>query len=122
MRKLLILLFVLVFVENALALDTKVKADVQTAMKEYINDVIRAGLERLGSSRPLRIRVSAQDFEFIEVVGIAKSMKEYDGTWAFVADESINAGCIVETSAGEIDFQLDEAWERIKQNVVSIMK
>jgi flagellar biosynthesis/type III secretory pathway protein FliH len=49
-------------------------------------------------------------------------MKEYDGSWSFVQDETIRAGCVVETSSGEVDFRLDQAWERIKDNVVKVLR
>jgi len=54
-------------------------------------------------------------------MGIARMLKEYDGTWLFEADEGIKSGCVVETSAGVVDFQLDQAWERVAGNVVRVI-
>jgi flagellar biosynthesis/type III secretory pathway protein FliH len=56
--------------------------------------------------------------EFIEVVGVKKNLRGFDGTWNFESDPTIKSGCVVESSAGEIDFQLDKAWERIQTAVV----
>lgn len=87
---------------------------------EYIIKIVNEALEHAGTSIVQRVRVSPQDYEFIEVMGVRKLMTEYDGSWDFEADQSVRAGCIVETTAGEIDYQLDEAWERIKEQVVKV--
>ena len=34
------------------------------------------------------------------------------------ADESIHMGCILVTSAGEVDYDLEKGWERIRSQVV----
>ena len=37
---------------------------------ERIEAVIREGLSKLGAGKPLRIRISPKDMEFIEIVGL----------------------------------------------------
>ena len=39
--------------------------------------------------------------------------------WTFEPDESIHIGCVVVTAAGEVDFNLDKAWERIRKQALS---
>lgn len=85
---------------------------------EYIVPILNEALTLAKGAAVRKVRVSPQDMEFIEVVGVTKSLRAFDGTWAFEADATIKSGCVVETSAGEIDFQLDKAWERIQASVV----
>jgi len=89
---------------------------------EYVVKLIHDALSLCGAANIHKVRVSPEDLEFIEVLGVAKSFKEYDGSWAFVADDTIRAGCVVETSAGEVDHRLDTAWERVKDNVVKVLR
>lgn len=88
---------------------------------EYIVPVIREALGLSGTAQVKQVRVSAQDLEFIKLVGLQKAIKEFDGSWQFVADETVRNGCVVETSAGHIDFQLDPAWRRIRDKVVKVL-
>jgi len=89
---------------------------------EYIVPVLNEALTLAKGAAVRKVRVSPQDLEFIEVVGIEKKLKGFDGTWTFEGDTTIKSGCVVETSAGEIDFQLDRAWERIQESVVKAVK
>lgn len=89
---------------------------------EYIVKLVHEALEKTGTAIVHRVRVSPQDMEFIDVVGIRKLIKEYDGSWDFEADETVKSGCVVETSAGEIDYQLDAAWERICDQVMKVSR
>lgn len=116
----------LVVEKNAVqfALDVAEKVIFRTVEinPEYIATVIKEAIDLTGSGKIKRVRVSKDDFEFIEYAGIAKSLKEFDGSWAFEADEGIKAGCVVDTSAGEIDYQIDKSWERVKENVVKVIR
>ena len=87
---------------------------------EYIVNVVRDALSKVGSSTVHSIRVSSQDLEFINVLGVRTALKEFDGSWEFTADPAVKSGCVVECSSGEIDLRLDEAWERIRNNVVKV--
>jgi flagellar assembly protein FliH len=89
---------------------------------EYILPIIREALSKAGTANIIRVRVSPEDFEFIEVVGVRQVIQEKEGNWDFEADDTIRSGCVIDTSAGEIDFRLDEAFKRIADNVVRIAK
>ena len=89
---------------------------------EYIVEIIRDALSLSGGARVKKVKVSPQDMEFIEVLKVAQSIREFDGSWNFEADETIKAGCILESSAGSIDLQVDKAWERIRDKVLSLRK
>lgn len=105
-------------VDLSLAISGKVVGHAVEINPEYIQKVISDALAHAGGAAIKKVRVSPQDLEFIQVVGVAKQIKDCDGSWDFEADESIKTGCVVETSAGEVDFQLDAAWERIRENVL----
>ncbi len=89
---------------------------------EYIIPIINDALKKSGGASIRRVRVSPQDMEFIDIVGIEKQIKGYDGSWSFEADDTIRAGCIVDSSAGEVDFQLDKAWDRIRDHVLKVIR
>lgn len=88
---------------------------------EYIVDVVKEALKHLGGASIKGIRVSPADYEFINVVGVFKKLKEVNGSWEFSPDEEVKSGCVVDTSSGEIDFQIDAAWERIKEKVIKVI-
>lgn len=89
---------------------------------EYIVSILREGLELAATAVIKKIRVSPADLEFINVVGVREMLAEYEGAWEFVADDTIRAGCVIETSAGEVEFDLDSAWQRVKENIARIVR
>lgn len=89
---------------------------------EYLISLVNQAIEMSGTARINKVRVSPQDMEFIEVVGITKMLKGFDGSWTFEGDAAVRAGCVMETSAGTIDFQIDAAWERIKDQVLRAVR
>lgn len=102
----------------ALAIANKLVGYAVEVNPEYIVTLINQALGKAGGANILKVRVSPEDFEFIEVVGVAKNIKDYDGSWKFEADASVKSGCILDTGAGEVDFQLDRAMDRIKDAVL----
>jgi flagellar biosynthesis/type III secretory pathway protein FliH len=109
-------------IELSLQISRKVIDTAVEINPEYIIPILHKALE-LGSSGNIKIvRVSPQDLEFIELVGLKKTLCESTDTWEFKADSSIKAGCILESDAGEVDFNLDQIWNRIADQVVSIIK
>jgi flagellar assembly protein FliH len=87
---------------------------------EYILPLISEAIDKVGTASIKRVRVSPEDMEFINIIGIEKQLKEFDGSWVFEADTTIRSGCIVDTSAGEIDYQLENAWERVKEKILRV--
>ena len=104
----------------AIDISRKLIGEVVEIHPEYILEIIDEALKLTGAAAVYKVKVSIQDFEFLELSGASKRIQEFDGSWEFQADESISAGCIVETSAGEIDFQLEQAWERIASKVLEL--
>ena len=89
---------------------------------DYILDVIRQGLKSLGGSKPLKIRLSPQDFEFLEVVGVPLELSSEELGVEYVADEEIVFGCLIETDFGKADLQIDSMWEQIRQKLEELYK
>ena len=89
---------------------------------EYITEIVKEAISNSGAASIKKIRVSPEDLEFISLIGLEKRIKEFDGSWQFEPDSSINAGCVIESSAGEIDYQLDLAWERVKDSVMKVIR
>ncbi|MCB0353567.1 MAG: hypothetical protein KDD64_08590 [Bdellovibrionales bacterium] len=89
---------------------------------EYILEVVREAMSHVGTAHIKKVRVSPQDMEFVEVIGVRKMMSEFEGNWDFEADQTVHSGCVVDTSAGEIDLQFDKAWQRIKDQIVRFVR
>lgn len=107
---------------RAVDLSLKIAQKLMTAAvefnPEYIVHIMRDALKEAKTATIQLMRVSPQDLEFIQVVGLDKDA-EFSSI-QIVADETIRAGCVIETSAGHIDANLDEAFERIKEAVVKV--
>lgn len=108
-------------VELALAISRKLLTAAVEYNPEYIIHIVRQALEHVGGAKIGAIRVSPQDLEFIEVLGVKDLVREFEGI-TFKGDETIRAGCVVDTTAGEIDFRLDEAWNRVQENVIKVLR
>ena len=109
-------------VDLALQISKKLVDHAVEINPEYIVPIVREALNTAGGATVTRVRVSPQDMEFIEIVGAGAELKAADATWRFEKDESIQSGCVVDTSAGEVDFELDKAWARIQDSVVKAIR
>jgi len=106
----------------AIDIARKIIDDAVEINPEYIQKIVHEAIELSGSATIKKVRISPADMEFVEYINLKQKAKEFNGAWEFEADETIKAGCIVETSAGEIDFQIDKAWERVRDNVVKVIR
>ncbi len=101
----------------SLQIARKIVATTVEVKPDYILGVIRQALSELGAAKPVRIRVSLDDFEFLNVIGLPVELSTEELGVTYVADESIKSGCVVETDFGEVDMLLDRMWEEIKDNI-----
>lgn len=105
-------------VELAMRVANKLVGSVVNDHKQYVIDVIREALASVGKATINGIRVSPQSFELLGLDEYGEQVKIHgDQKLTFKPDESIRAGCIVETAAGESDFDLDRAWQRMYAKV-----
>jgi len=107
-------------VEFAVQVARKLVGTIVEINPEYVLEVIKEAVKLTGGATIKAIRVSPQDLEFLKMLAPEKQFKEFDGTWSFQGDDTIRAGCIIETSSGEVEFDLDKAWERIKDSVTKV--
>lgn len=98
---------------------------IRTAVEinpEYIMEIVQDAIGLTGTAVIRSIKVSPEDLEFIQLIGFDRALKEDDSGWDFVGDPTIKAGCVVETSAGEVDYQIDPAFERVRERMVRITR
>jgi flagellar biosynthesis/type III secretory pathway protein FliH len=107
-------------VEFAIQVARKLVGTIVEINPEYILQVIQEAVKLTGGATIKAIRVSPQDLEFLKMLTPERQFKEFDGSWSFLPDETIRAGCIVETSSGEVEFDLDKTWERIRESVTKV--
>jgi len=107
-------------VEFALQVARKLVGTIVEINPEYILHAIKDAVKLTGGATIKAIRVSPQDLEFIQMLSPDRQFKEFDGSWSFQPDDTIRAGCVIETSSGEVEFDLDKTWERIKESVTKV--
>lgn len=106
----------------ALSLSQRILLYAVEINPEYLLPVVREALTHVGAAGIHRIRVSPEDMEFLQLIGFSRQLKESDGSWQFEADPTVRAGCVIDTTAGAIDFQLDRAWERVRDQVIKVTR
>lgn len=107
-------------VEFAVQVARKLMGVAIEANPEYIVPVIREAIQLTGGASIKAIRVSPPDLELIAKLVPERQFKEFDGTWSFIGDENIRHGCVVETNAGNAEYDLEKAWERVKEQVLKV--
>lgn len=107
-------------VELALAVAKRLVGDVVDERRDYIQGVVSHAVELSHGAKILSVRVGPHDFEFLKLSQYAEQTRLLLGEGVkFVSDDSIRAGCVLVTSAGEVDLNLDAAWERIRARVLA---
>jgi flagellar biosynthesis/type III secretory pathway protein FliH len=107
-------------VDFALQVSKKLIGTAVEINPEYVLEVIKEAIKLTGGANIKSIRVSPQDMEFLKMLSPERQFKEFDGSWSFQTDDSIRAGCVVETTAGQVDCDLEKAWDRIREHVVKV--
>ena len=102
----------------AVKIARKLIGAVAEGTKEHIMPLVKEAVTLAGSTDVRKIRVSPRDYEFIQGMKAAQAGDSQAAPWVFEADDSIRIGCVVETSSGDIDFDLEKAWERIRDQIV----
>ncbi len=106
-------------VDLAFQVAQKLVGAVLETDREYIRVVLAQALQAASGSEVMHVRVSPQDFAFLSLNKVAEGIQaKQGGSWSFQSDDSIRAGCIVTTKAGEIDFDLDATWNRMREKVL----
>lgn len=95
----------------------KILATTVEVKPDYVADVIRAGIQTLKGAKPIRIKVSEQDYEFIQVVGLPTELSSQELGVSYVADSSIKDGCIIETDFGDVHLEIDQMWQQVRDSI-----
>lgn len=103
----------------ALDISKRILSTTAEVKPEYIIDVIRRALSELGTQKGLVIRISHQDYEFLEVVGLPEDLMGEKSKIKYIADEKIVSGCVVETEYGSVNLELDHMWNEVKDKIYS---
>lgn len=106
-------------VSLALDISKRILSTTAEVKPEYIIEVIRRALMELGTQKGLVIRVSHQDYEFLEVVGLPEDLMSEQNKIKYVPDEKIVSGCVVETEYGSVNLELDHMWNEVKDKIYS---
>lgn len=104
-------------VELAFQIAKKLLGSVVADHREYIHEVISEALKAAANTEITSIRVSPQDYQFLTSLSSASDSSHVERTWKLESDDSIGAGCIVVTPAGDIDFDLEKSWARMREKV-----
>ncbi len=109
-------------IKLSLAVAKKILITTADAKPDYIAQVIAEGIKSLGAAKPMRVRLSPEDLEFVEVVGLPPELSQQELGIKYVSDESIRSGCVIETDFGEIDLQLESMWEQVRENLFEVYR
>jgi flagellar assembly protein FliH len=105
-------------VELAMLVAKRLVGDVAETSRGYVVGVIKEALRSAADAKVLEVRVSPADYEFLKLGEYGAPDRIISGEkLTFVSDESIRSGCILNTTRGAIDLDLDRAWARINEKV-----
>ncbi len=105
-------------VELAFQIAKKLLGETLTEHREYIQDVISEAIRAAGNTEIKSVRVSPRDYEFLSTSQSEVASGTIEKAWKLESDDSIGAGCIVVTSSGEVDFDLEKSWARMREKVM----
>jgi flagellar biosynthesis/type III secretory pathway protein FliH len=80
----------------------------------YLIPVIREAFGLVSDSKIFSVKVSPHDFEFLDKSQLLEKLGQQQDTWEFLPDSNIEAGCIVETTAGQIEIDLLSSFSQLK--------
>ncbi len=89
---------------------------------DYIVNILKKSIESLGGARPIRIRLSPVDLEYVEIVGVPVELSKEELAIEYVADDGIKSGCVVETDFGEVNLELDNMFDKLSREILDLIK
>jgi flagellar biosynthesis/type III secretory pathway protein FliH len=104
-------------VELAFQIAKKLLGEALADHREYIQEVISEAIRAAGNTDIKSVRVSPRDYEFLSTSQSRDVSQTTERAWKLESDDSIGAGCIVVTSSGEVDFDLEKSWARMREKV-----
>jgi flagellar assembly protein FliH len=107
--------------ELSLAVSRKVLEKTVEARPDYVFEIIQKALYSIPGAKAATIRLSPEDYEFISIEGLPSSIAELPMEVTYEPDESIVAGCIVDSELGTINLEIDSMWNEISQNLFKMV-
>ncbi len=104
--------------ELALSVARKLMGAAAESSPEYLKPLLKEAIAAAGNAEIRRIKVSPKDYEALKALPRESLGAGSAAGWTFEPDESIHIGCVLVTAAGEVDFNLDKAWERIRKQAL----
>jgi flagellar biosynthesis/type III secretory pathway protein FliH len=105
-------------VELSMLVAKRLVGDVVEGKRDYIVGVIKEAFRSAADVKVLEVRVGPADYEFLKLGEYGAPDRIISGEkLSFVSDDSIRSGCILTTTRGAIDLDLDRAWTRINEKV-----
>lgn len=104
--------------ELALCVARKLMGAAAESSPEYLRPLLKEAIAAAGNAEIRRIKVSPKDYEALKDLPRESLGAGSAAGWTFEPDESIHIGCVLVTAAGEVDFNLDKAWERIRKQAL----
>lgn len=92
------------------------------ARPEYIVEVIQRAFQESGVNKPLRIRLSPKDYEFVRNMEMPEELATLSSQVEYLPDANIKAGCTVETETGNFDFRVDNTWYEVAAQLGELYK
>jgi flagellar biosynthesis/type III secretory pathway protein FliH len=105
--------------ELALSVARKLMGAAAESSPDYLKSLLKEAIAAAGNAEIRRIKVSPQDYEALKALPRESLGAGSAAGWTFEPDESIHIGCVLVTAAGEVDFNLDKAWERIRKQALN---
>ncbi len=94
-------------------LDQEIKMNPQ-----YIVSIISKTLKNMEGTKIHEIKVSPESYDFLINLNLKEIFNIGEESWNLVKDDSIKKGCVLETSAGEVNFNLDDTWNRVINELI----
>lgn len=89
--------------------------------RDYILPLVREALSLSAGATIRSVRVSERDFEFLKLQDLSQYFSDPARAWTFEPDPMIKLGCVVSMAAGEIDYRVEVAWQRIRDRTLQVL-
>jgi flagellar biosynthesis/type III secretory pathway protein FliH len=106
----------------SLAVSKKILETTTDVRPDYIYEVIRKALNSSGGAKAVHIKLSPEDYEFISIEGIPNDIRDRPLDITYEPEESLTRGCILESEFGELNLEIDEMWNEVKDSLFTVFE
>jgi len=109
-------------VKLAVQISKRILQTTVEAKPEYIVEVIKRAFKESGVHKPLKIKMSPKDYEFVQSVKTSDELAPLSSKTEYAADANIKSGCTVETENGNLDLRIDNMWYEVAAQLGDLYK